>query len=457
MKKLATALLLSLAAAVAGAWPQGAQEESQLDPSDLVNALLGGLMGTTPVDGATLQREVEDVGGVPFKRDVPIAFLDRSQLSSYLQELFDEEYPQAQARADERLLLAFDLLPEHTDLRALRERLLEQNVVGFYDDRPNRRRLYAVSADRSLTPMNQIVLAHELRHALQDQYADLHSLLSSAESDFDDRRLAVLSLCEGDATLVMERFLRARLGPLGDLAGGGEEGRTPEESALGMPGLFDVQGAPPVVRDQLVQPYLAGLALARAVWKRGGPSALREAWSDPPQSTEQVLHPELYFAREAPLAVTPRVGPPPAATLVSQGVLGEMLLRTLLGEGGEQAASGWAGDGWRLWDVRGRTLLCWRGRWDTPARAREFQDALLRRFLERHGAARAQGEWVTFEARPGVRWFGVRRDGDAVELVTGDDARLFEGRLRPPARVSRLTSARGRLECQHGSERPKSA
>ena len=69
-----------------------------------------------------------------------------------------------------------------------------------------------MSEDRSFTPMNQIVLAHELRHALQDQYRDLYAYLGDDVGDFDDRRIAWMSLLEGDATLVMERFVKLRLG-----------------------------------------------------------------------------------------------------------------------------------------------------------------------------------------------------------------------------------------------------
>ena len=118
--------------------------------TDLVNALLGSLMGGAAVTGESLQAEVAEAGGIPFRRDVPVAFLGRAELAAYLKELIDDEYPAAQARADERLLLAFDLLPAGTDLRALRARLLEDNVAGFYDERPDRRRLYAVSEDRTL-------------------------------------------------------------------------------------------------------------------------------------------------------------------------------------------------------------------------------------------------------------------------------------------------------------------
>ena len=222
------ALLLaaSLGASASAQTPPAGGERAGGEVADLVNALLGSLMGGAAVTGESLQAEVAEAGGIPFRRDVPVAFLGRAELVAYLKELIDAEYPVAQARADERLLLAFDLLPAGTDLRALRARLLEDNVAGFYDERPDRRRLYAVSEDRTFTPMNQIVLAHELRHALQDQYRDLHAQLGDDVTDFDDRRLAWMSLLEGDATLVMERFVKLRLGlPGGDDGVGARDGQ----------------------------------------------------------------------------------------------------------------------------------------------------------------------------------------------------------------------------------------
>jgi len=414
-------LVLAVLLLSAGA---GAQTPPDTGPvtevTDLVNALLGGLMGSTEVTEARLQEEVAEAGGLPFRRDVPVAFLGREELAAYLRELFDEEYPADQARADERLLRALDLLPPGTDLRALRARVLEENVAGFYDERPGKRRLYAVSEDRSFSPMNQIVLAHELRHAQQDQYQDLYSVLGADVSDFDDRRLAWTSLLEGDATLVMERFVRRRLGALG--VGVESTGQDPGEVGLfdvpgAPPGLFDVPGAPPVVRDQLVQPYLAGLAFARALWARGGAEALRDAWKDPPESTEQVLHPEKYFSHEKPRLVAPAVPSPPGSRLVSEGVLGELLLRTLVDEDAA-AAAGWGGDGWKLWDVGGRTALAWRSEWDTPADAGKFHTA-LRLKLARGGEPSWRSGWEIFAGSGGSRT-AVRRAGDAVELVSAD-------------------------------------
>jgi hypothetical protein len=403
-----------------GALAQAPPEKGPVqEVTNLVNALLGGLMGGAAVDGERLQKEVAEAGGLPFRQSVPVDFLKREELAVYLRDLFDAEYTEEQARVDERFLRAFDLLPPATDLRALRARVLEDNVAGFYDERPGKRRLYAVSEDRTFSPMNQVVLAHELRHALQDQYQPLDSFLDADVSDFDDRRLAWTSLLEGDATLVMERFVRLRLGALGEALGS-----ETDPAALGAPGLFDVPGAPPVVRDQLVEPYLAGLAFARAVWARGGPGAMRDAWKEPPESTEQVLHPEKYFGGERPRRVHPSVPAPSGARLLAEGVLGELLLRTLVEEGGGPATEGWAGDSWRLWEVRGRTALAWRSEWDSPRDAAEFRAALRAR-LARRGPPEWRSGWEVFPAGGGNR-MAARHSGDAVELVSADDDALLD-------------------------------
>src|SRR5262245_52613939 len=406
----ALALVLALAPRAGTQTPPPGSDKTG-EVTDLVNALLGTLMGGAEVTGASLQAEVAEAGGVPFKRDVPLAFIGRAELASYLKELIDAEYPAGRARSDERLLQAFDLLPRGTDLRALRGRLLEENVAGFYDERPDRRRLYAVSEDRSFTPMNQIVLAHELRHALQDQYRDLYAYLGDDVTDFDDRRVAWMSLLEGDATLVMERFVKQRLGMPG--LEGAEAGAM-DSGGLGAPGLFDLPDAPPVVRDHLIQPYLAGLALCRAIWTRGGASAVRDAWASPPESTEQVLHPERFFAREAPKQLVPRTLPPAGARLLSTGTLGELLLRSLLEPGAESAAEGWGGDAWRLYEVRSRTFLVWRSEWDSPADTREFQTALRARFERRATREPARDGYELFRNASGFL-FAIRADGDAIE------------------------------------------
>jgi hypothetical protein len=391
---------------------------SGAEAADIVNTLLAALGGFRELSGPELQKEVAEAGGVPFRADVPLDFLSRDALAAYLREVLDTEYPPARAAAEERTLVALDLLPPRTELRRLRARLLEENVAGFYDERPGRKRLFAVSDERTLTPANQLVLAHELRHALQDQYADVHGLLPSSIGDFDDRRLAYLSLLEGDATLVMERFLLRRLPGVPDSLG--------DMGGLALPPNA-LPGVPPVLQDQLVLPYLFGRDFARAVLERGGWDALRDAWGRPPASTEQVLHPEKYFAGEAP---RPQETPyaPPAAPVVNEGVLGEMLTRTLLGEGAEAAAAGWGGDRYRVFDVSGRTLLVWASGWDTAADAREFAQAARARFQARHGAPRSERGFDVFTSGS-WRFALAEHPSGLVLLVSSDDAAALHAAL----------------------------
>ena len=56
--------------------------------------------------------------------------------------------------------------------------------------------------------------------------------------------------------------------------------------------------APAILRVTLVAPYLRGLQFVAAVQGRGGWPAVNNAHRRPPVSSEQVLHPEKYFARE---------------------------------------------------------------------------------------------------------------------------------------------------------------
>jgi hypothetical protein len=326
----------------------------------------------------------------------------------------------------------------------VRTRVLEENIAGFYDERPGKKRLYAVSEDRTLTPANQLVLSHELRHALQDQYADVNRILPDAVGDFDDRRLAFVSLLEGDATLVMERFLMKRLS-------GSALGGAGDMSQLSWP-TPPVPGVPAVVRDQLVLPYLVGRDFARALQERGGWDALKAAWSAPPTSMEQVLHPEKFFAHEAPRAVSIRYAPPHGRVL-DEGVLGELFTRTFLAAGSgedapaaaagaapagaappptgdevERAAAGWGGDAYRAWDVGGRTLLVWRTEWDRVEDAREFHQTALRRLERTHGA-RKNLEGAALFARAGWLVAVVAR-GDAVTLVSSDDSALLPVALK---------------------------
>jgi hypothetical protein len=130
--------------------------------TDLVNALLGGLMGGAEVTGERLQEEVAEAGGLPFRQSVPVDFINRAELGTYLRELFDAEYTEEQARVDERLLRAFDP-PRHRPARPRR-------VLGttWPATTSGREAAPVRGGDRTFSPMNQVVSPG--RAAAPDQY-----------------------------------------------------------------------------------------------------------------------------------------------------------------------------------------------------------------------------------------------------------------------------------------------
>jgi hypothetical protein len=384
----------------------------------LSDAFLGKLLGLGEISAAELECLVEDAGGVRFRAPVAIDFLTYSELKTYLHEVVASEYPPMRAEADTRLLTAIGLLEPGTDLAALRLRLLEENIAGFYDERPGKRRLYAVSEDHRLTPMNQLVLSHELRHALQDQYVRVHDLLSPEISDFDDRRLALMALLEGDATLVMARFFTERLRSVDPTA--------PDLSDLEVP-LDPLPGAPDVVRDQMSLPYAIGVRFVRALWRKSGWEAVRAAWEHPPQSTAEVLHPGAVPARAPSAGILPASGyRPGTGARLLDGVLGEAFTRTLLGGGDDAAAAaaGWAGDRFEVFRLGGHTLLVWHSRWKDEAQAKNFHAALTARYARSHAdAVRAEGgrdaDWTV--RHKGAWGVAHRRQGTDVWVVSSDD------------------------------------
>ena len=220
---------------------------------------------------------------------------------------------------------------------------------------------------REMTPVTRLILVHELVHAWQDQYHDLVALDEKAGDD--DHYAAIQALVEGDATRIEEQWRAEQ--SAADLAvieayenEGGDPEPTREDRTLAALYSF---------------PYVVGADFATAVHQRGGNVALTNAFGAPPASTEQVLHPDLYFAAHPPVDVD---APDPDAEIVDEGVLGELGLYLLVARGAPspavgRTAAGWAGDAYVTWETVRDTCTEARIKMDTT-RARDRLVAALR-------------------------------------------------------------------------------
>jgi hypothetical protein len=375
----------------------------QMSEADMSEALdrIGELLGLPPVSSDELKRRVAAVGKLPFQREVPVNFMSREDLARYIRELFDEEYPVEFAEREERMLRGFGFLKEGQDLRTIREKVLGENVAGFYDERPSVKKLFAISSGESLNLMNQLVLSHELRHAIQDQQVVIREKLK-VQSDYDDRRLAALSLLEGDASILMEQYLSSgatsNQPEVANLFKIFSQSLSGEEIAAMFAAGPSLRTAPPVVQEQLIAPYFDGRNLAAAVFAKGGFALLNQKLENPPRSMEQVLHPEKYLGSPGSEDEPVEVELPEAGSRKPDfdGTLGEFLIRVLLragteGEAATDAAAGWDGDRYAVLDSGGGSYrLVWRSVWDSEEDAREFRDV-----LKTYTDARFPGEKLT--------------------------------------------------------------
>jgi hypothetical protein len=248
-----------------------------------------------PDRAATAYRGIEDIvvriRGLKPSRDVELRFMNQAELHQYFTESFDRDYTPAERARDQKLLVLLGLLRPDQDLTAIMLNLLSEQVIGFYDEAS--KRMYLIGEVAEPTPASKVTFAHEFTHSLQDEYYNLKAL-DPPNSDDDDRSSAIQALVEGDATLVMLLYARNELSP--------EDRREYARSQAGGD-TSALDQAPLVLRTELLFPYTDGLRFVQTLYRQGGFAAVDAAFRSPPQSTEQVLHPEKYTAQEAPISV----------------------------------------------------------------------------------------------------------------------------------------------------------
>jgi hypothetical protein len=424
---------------------------------------------TEPADHLLeLQRQAETWRGLHATRPVPSRTLAEKELAGEVAESFREDMPAGTLRSFEIALKAFGLIPESLDLAAFLPRLLTQQIAGYYD--PEEKTLSLVRREGGVLGGREeeigleaqraedMVLVHELTHALQDQNFDLAAFVKPGDP-MSDEATARQALVEGDATLTM---LDALVGiPIEEVPGAEDVLAT----AMGASGPWMAEGsgellaeAPPFIRETLLFSYTQGNLFCISVRRKGGQKLLDHAFrGDPPRSSEQILHPEKWHGRrDDPVVVEwPDLARAlPGLTKVAEGEMGELAIRILLREGlknearAAAAAAGWGGDRFAVYqkggEKDGRRLLVWITEWDAAADADELAAA-----VRELGA-----EWRT--ERPAAQRVIVLRGDLAPRQAKALRERLAKARARRPANRAIDLAALGiRDEDRAGSDPEK--
>lgn len=342
---------------------------------------------------ARVQPAVEELRGLKFKRPVTVKIVTPAEARAHFTAQAEADWPAERVRLDQKVYEQLGLLPAGFDLLGSVLDVLEEQALGYYDPGSDVFSVVEGAASSSLAP---ILVAHELTHALDDQYFDLDALMGAAQSE-DDRSAAAAAIVEGSGTAVMTLFMVREIGA-GRLSVAAVQEMQKSEAAR----AERLKAAPAVIQRGLLASYVLGMSFLY----RGDASRLLlgipatdfdRAFKDPPRSTAQILHAEKYWGDARHDIPAPRVPPDlsrtlgPGWSLAGSGSLGELVLASMAGSGTldmgspdavlparwtNAAATGTAGDVYQHYANGPKSATILTTRWETEKDAAEFQDGL---------------------------------------------------------------------------------
>jgi hypothetical protein len=191
--------------------------------------------------------------------------------------------------------------------------------------------------------------------------------------------------------------------------------------------------APNFMQQDFLFPYTYGTDFVREIHSQGGWNAVDQVYSDPPLSTEQILHPERY-PWDKPIAIEP----PDLVSALGEGwrevefnVLGEWFTQLVLSEqvGNDLsivAAHGWGGDVYIVVsnDDDGSGALFLMTIWDSVRDAQEFAAAFLDYGDARFGQRDVGSGTLVWDSIEGVVRF--ERIGNQTLWILAPDEDLVE-------------------------------
>ena len=306
-----------------------------------------------------IARFVELERGLAFQRPVTVETLDYQAFEARLFAAVEKDAEQL--RIEAQALQALGFATSVNEVESGRRTLLAVGVLGFYDAETDE---LVVRGD-DLSPLSRHTIAHELTHALDDQWFDLDK--PEYEDSDDEIAFGVSALAEGNARRVDGAYR-------GSLSSADRQQIREQTEALPRP----TQPIPPVLIELITAPYELGEPLVVELLRRGEQAELDAAFRAPPRTSEQVIDPEKLFAREGALAVAT---PPAEGTVLDEGTFGQFMLQLVLERGlgrgrVNRATAGWGGDRYVLWQQGGEYCLRVDIAADTPADLVELDDAL---------------------------------------------------------------------------------
>lgn len=346
-------------------------------PTDLERAL----------DAITLQTAA--IRGLSPTEPVERRLVSADELRRIIEDELAEEADELEL--DGHLYALLGIIEPDVSLSDLLLDVYSSIVVGLYDS--DEEMLVVLAESDVFGPAEELTVVHEVTHSLQQMRYDISGMRDAVEDD-SDRVTAITALIEGDASITETLY---------EFYSFNDRQRQQAQEAYAQVDLSAYMAAPAFIQQTLAFPYTDGRNFAIALYQRNNDlSGVDAAYADPPQSTEQIIHPELYGPNadaSVPGADPVAVEIPDVAAALGpaldeewseldRDVMGEMFFRSLLLGGIDAdaagvavapavAAAGWGGDSYVLLQGPSEQYATASvSVWDTSEDAEEFGEAI---------------------------------------------------------------------------------
>ena len=340
-------------------------------------------------------KQAEEIRGLKRKKSVPCKLHNKEQVKSYLLHVINTKVPKEKLDAEEFIYKVLGLIPESFSYKEGILDLYLSQLGGYYDPEKD----HFVMAAWIPEYLQNTVAVHELTHALQDQYFNLDNYLDN-EDRTSDQLLARSAVVEGDATAVMLDYTRRLVGQ-GPISSVNSVQSVMLQNVLGASLVGAQAGVPESLSLLIIFPYTSGLRFAHTLlMKKKGYSILDSALKDPPNTTEEILHPELHLSGDKSYvditdselndAVIDN-----AWKSTYSDTLGEFIISMIIGTQSSDrpkaalAAAGWGGDRVAIFEKDGSKKLVWITKWDTDKDTTEFYEAMTSLLHKRFAGSKA--------------------------------------------------------------------
>ena len=369
-------------------------------------------------------RKMSAITGLPIKSPVNKKIVGREQVRKILVHNLHTDYTPNDIHVQEATLRAFGLISKGFNLEDFLVSFYTEQLAGFYD--PETKTMYI--ADWIPADMQEMVLSHELTHALQDQNFNLAQYMKAVKTN-DDAEAARQAVVEGYATAAMFQTVLDGV-PISNLPSlGAMIGPAIRQQMAEFP-VFSK--APFFFKLEALFPYIQGASfivngLRQADWK-----TLDELFTSPPSSTKALYQPDAYFKH----AELPEVELPANAPLSSdsglkqldENILGELGCNELLGQFLDEDTAtadcaGWTGDRYIVYEDQSgeNNSLIARTRWASAEAALTF-------FRDYHKILTQKYKGFTPDSHSdSERIIGHTASGEVILLYAGYEVRWAEG------------------------------